>query len=69
MVLINPFAGKEWRHRCRDTVWEGESRGDGESSTTERDTVWEGLVDTVREGESRMNGKSSINICTLPCVE
>ena len=36
MVLINPFAGKEWRHRCRDTVWEGESRRDGESSTTEK---------------------------------
>ena len=43
--------------------------GTGEGSTTERDTVWEGLVDTVREGESRMNGKSSINICTLSCVE
>ena len=44
-----------------NTVWEGERRRDGESSTTERDMVW--------KGESRMDGKSSINIHTRPCAE
>ena len=40
MVLVKgqEFEGKEWRHRCRkwtvDTVQEGESEINGESSTT-----------------------------------
>ena len=36
MVLMNLFAGKEWRLRCRertvDTVGEGEGEANGESS-------------------------------------
>ena len=36
MVLLNPFAEQQWKHRHReetvDTLWEGEGGTNGESS-------------------------------------